>query len=59
MDYQKDKETRDFEAQEETRRHDAMIRSVSPKLKPSISPQRIKRLSKALIDLPLDVMLAP
>ena len=35
---------------DEDRRHHAMIGSLSPVLKPSISPQRIKKLSKAIVD---------
>lgn len=35
---------------DEDRRHNAMIGSLSPVLKPSISPQRIKKLSKAIVD---------
>ena len=36
--------------EDEDRRHHAMIGSLSPVLKPSISPQRIKKLSKAIVD---------
>ena len=48
--YREEEEKRIAIIIDEDRRHDAMIGSLSPVLKPSISPQRIKKLSKALVD---------